>query len=169
MWKRNLQSKLVWVVGFFCFCLLPSCSGPAEMGTPLPPNEPGDPCVNCWGFGKQFGDGETPLQVELQFVDLQPGEFFDPALDQFIITPHTLIQFNSACRYRVEASDFRFQIIWDPTRTVVQAVHLPTGRQIFDNTTAPLCATDVPNNLVNPGGVMMFGGNAMITWSLQGL
>lgn len=49
------------------------------MGTPItPPVEPdpepvGDPCNQCWGAGKPFGDGDTPASINVNFSGLQSG------------------------------------------------------------------------------------------------
>jgi len=139
------------------------------MGTPLPPNEPGNPCTNCFGFGKAFGELVTPKVIQLRLTSLLPGEFYDQDFEQFLLTTHYLEQYTSPCHYRIESNDFRFDLLWYTIQTVVQILHLPTYRQVFDNTSALGCSTDIENLLVNPTGVITYGGFANITWDREGL
>ena len=134
------------------------------MGTPLPPVNDGDPCTSCWGPGKDFGDIATPDVIKLQLTSQLPGEFFTPALQTFLLQTHWLEQFSTPCHYRIEANDFRFDVLWFPIFTVVQIVQKTTTHGVFDNPPADPCLLDIENNLQNPIGTIMFGGFANITF-----
>jgi len=139
------------------------------MGTPLEPNEPGASCGNCWGIGKDFGDEPTPQVIQLRLTSLLPGDYWDEEFEQFLLTTHYLEQTASPCHYQIESSGFRFVVIFLSSQTVVQVVHLPTARQVFDNTIAPKCALDIANNLTTGVGVIMYNGFANVTWDKEGL
>jgi len=49
------------------------------MGTRIPPPiivpavAAGDACVICWGIGKPFGDGFTPIQIQASYSGINKG------------------------------------------------------------------------------------------------
>lgn len=139
------------------------------MGTPLPPNEPGNDCNNCFGPGKTFGDVTTPHVIQLRLTSLLPGQHYTPEWEQFLLTTHYLEQSVDPCQYRIDSNDFRFDVIWGVFNSAVQVVYLPRAWQVFDAPAAELCVIDVPNNLQTAPGTIMYAGFANITWDLEGL
>ena len=45
----------------------------------VPPGPPGDQCPFCWGLGKTFGPGLTPLEMTVSFsgINVKPGRVDD--------------------------------------------------------------------------------------------
>lgn len=39
----------------------------------VPPVAAGDACLICWGVGKPFGDGFTPIQIQATFSGINKG------------------------------------------------------------------------------------------------
>lgn len=139
------------------------------MGTPLPPNEPADPCTVCWGPGKSFGSGVTPKVIQLRLIDLLPGEHYTAAFEQFLLIPHYLEQLYAPCFYTIDANGFRLDVLFHLFTTHVLVSNTLEGWGVFFNTTAPPCSLHVENNYDSPADKVMYGGYANITWSLKGL
>lgn len=47
------------------------------MGTTINPSEPGPNCALCWGSGKAFGPGQTPLRILLRLRGMVKSPWFD--------------------------------------------------------------------------------------------
>ncbi len=139
------------------------------MGTPLPPNEPGNDCILCWGTGKPFGDGPTPTVIQLRLTSLLPGEFADEADFDNLLVTHWLVQTGLPCLYNIIDGNISWNVNWNPTNTNISVVNLNTVRQVFNNLTFTKCQLDLPNQLTGPDGNIAFGGFANITWDLEGL
>lgn len=139
------------------------------MGTPLPPNEPGDPCTVCWGPGKEFGSGPTPKVIQLRLTRLLPGEHYTEASEQFLLTTHHLEQLYAPCYYTIDARGFRLDVLFWLGSTHVLVSHVDEGWGVFYNTTAPECSLDLENLFTSPADNVMYGGFANITWSTKGL
>ena len=139
------------------------------MGTPLPPNEPGEPCNVCWGPGQLLGPLPTPRFVIAQLFDMLPGDNFTPALEQLLITPHLLRQTINPCIWQIIDPPFTWQ--WVFTLTVSQCLVFspPPVRNFFTGSSPDLCLLDVPNLATNPADQVMFRGFATLTWALEGL
>lgn len=54
------------------------------MGTKIPPiiepppADPGNPCVICWGPGKDFGSGDTPDKISISFSGINKNIDWEP-------------------------------------------------------------------------------------------
>lgn len=149
----------------------PSTNPPRSklMGTPLPPNEPGNNCPNCWGPAKPFGDGNTPKVLTVQLFDLAQGINWIPALQKLLLTPHLLIQGPLPCNYGVEDAEFAWSWVWTPTRTAAEVLHLETDSRAFLASVGTLCSTAFDNDNIQPIGNYAFNGSIETTWSLAGL
>jgi len=140
-----------------------------KMGTPLPPNEPGDNCFVCWGVGKSFGNTTTPRKIGVQLFGLEPGDFWDADDDQLLLTPHCLIQGPGACRWQVSDARFSWELIYFFDKTLLSIIRLSDTKVVFRHESSPICLTFIPNELTDPDDVVAFNGNATVSWSLEGL
>ncbi len=139
------------------------------MGTPLPPNEPGFPCNVCWGPGTRFGIADTPKFITAQLFDIQQGEFWEPADEQLLLTPHLLEQLGPGCIWRLNDGTFLFQFLFAPSFTQLNVSHFPSASSAFIAFEFPACLLEVPSVLLTPAGNFGFAGNAVITWNPEGL
>ncbi len=139
------------------------------MGTPLPPNEPGNDCLVCWGPAKDFGDGATPTVIQLRLTSLLPGEFADQADFDNLLVTHWLQQTGLPCLYNIIDGNISWNVNWNPTNTNISVFNINTVRPVFNNLTFTKCQLDLPNQLTGPTGTIAFGGFANITWDLEGL
>lgn len=46
------------------------------MGTLIDPSEPGPACALCWGIGKPFGSGQTPLRILLRLRGMEQTPWY---------------------------------------------------------------------------------------------
>ncbi|KKM85973.1 hypothetical protein LCGC14_1283630 [marine sediment metagenome] len=139
------------------------------MGTPLPPNEPGVLCTRCWGPGKPFGPGPTPLVVRLSFLGLQRGEFWIDADEQSLLAPHSLIQTGFPCSWQELTGTWLTVLAYGDVSESITLRHVPELRFAFISLTAPQCTLGQPNQIISPVGDYAFNGTVQITWDLEGL
>lgn len=140
-----------------------------NMGTPLPPNQPGALCNVCWGVGKDFGNGPTPRVIQLRLTRLLPGEHWDQADEQNLLTTHWLEQQADPCVFLIVDGDYRWFVEWRPTTTIVAVRNLATLRFVFVFEAPPICQVDMPSDIIAPEGNIAYNGFANITWDLEGL
>lgn len=139
------------------------------MGTPLPPNEPGNPCTVCWGVGKAFGDEPTPKVIQLRLTSLLPGEYSDEADFDNLLVTHYLEQTGLPCLYEIIDGMLSWTVNWNPTNTYISVYNFGTLRTVFHNLTGEICLVDVPNQNTSPDDNIAWNGFANITWDLEGL
>lgn len=139
------------------------------MGTPLPPNQIGDDCVLCWGFEKPFGNGNTPRIIQLRLTDLSPGQFWDPADEQLLLTPHFLQQHPVPCTYTIDDGRFLWEWVWGVGTTQIDVVRKDDFKSVFAYGSRFECDLFLPNWHQAPVGVVAYYGWALVTWSLEGL
>lgn len=134
------------------------------MGTPLPPNEPGDLCLTCWGPGKVFGDIETPKYAWMTVTNVSPGENWNPALEALLLTPHMLIQQIFPCNYAL--NDGHFAWLWQFLPLSSQGVvnHIASGTKAFFRQEGPRCLTELQDLSNAPENIYSFGGNGVLTF-----
>lgn len=139
------------------------------MGTPLPPNEPGDNCFVCWGVGKRFGDTTTPRIITVQLFDLQQGDFWNANDEQLLLTPHSLIQGPGPCVYSVNDEKFSWVLVYFFDRTLLIIIRVSDTKVVFRHEATPICLLTIPNELTDPNDVIAINGFANVSWNLEGL
>lgn len=139
------------------------------MGTPLTANEPGAPCLVCWGPGKPFGTGATPAVITVTLTALLPANEWIPALEQLLLTPHLLEQAPLPCNYGILDGHFAWSFTWSPISTALQVKHVLTDTDAFLASPADLCGLALANENIQPVFNFAMFGSAEITWSLGGL
>lgn len=168
---RNMWTRLIFAfITYFimaAFVLLPKPGG--NMGTPLPPNEPGVACPLCFGPGQPFGDQVTPHVIKVQLTSQLPGEFYTEEAEQLLATTHYLECIGTECRYDIDAGGFHWYVHWLVGGTWVGVHQIATGYDVFSNRFAPECAVDIENKNINPAHGVMYGGFMNITWDQEGL
>ncbi len=139
------------------------------MGTPLPRNIPGNICNRCWGPTKPFGPGPTPRVIKLRLTRLLQGEFGNDVIEQNMLTTHLLEQQVDPCRFEIQDGVFLWFVEWAPTATLIAVRDLGSLNFTFVVVTPGLCALDLPSDITQPIGNIMWSGFANITWDLEGL
>jgi len=139
------------------------------MGTPLPPNKPGNLCSYCWGIGKKFGDTQTPYVLRVQLFDLQPGEFWDPDQEMLLYTPKLLEQTGDPCIFNIH--DGAFAWTWYFTATVTAAVvkHVATDTDVFRSAVGQECQLSFSSDIIQPLGEFAMFGSILATWNPEDL
>lgn len=139
------------------------------MGTPLPPNEPAEPCTSCWGIGKTFGDTETPQVLQVRLTRLLQGEFGSSESEQLLLTTHWLERVQAFCTWEIIASGFLWRLVYSLQFTNLIVERISDGKRAFQDTFPPTCQLDLENDLQDGDDRIAFGGFANITWDLEGL
>ena len=139
------------------------------MGTPLPPNEPGTPCLNCFSVGKPFGTLLTPHVIQMRLTSTLPGEFSDEADFDNLLVTHYLEQSIPPCSYEIIDGTIAWRLYWDPFQTFVEIRSVLTARFVFFASPFDLCALDLTNFFQTPAGRIAYGGFVNITWDQEGL
>ena len=139
------------------------------MGTPLPPNQPGNFGNLCFGIDKPLGPGPTPRFIKLRLTRLLQGEFGTDEIEQNMLTTHLLKQQVDPLRFEITDGNFLWFVEWAPTATLIAVRDLISLRFSFAVITPELCAIDLPSDIVDAEGAIMWGGFANVTWDLEGL
>jgi len=135
------------------------------MGTPLPPNEPGEDCTVCWGTDKTFGPGHTPKYLWLRITELTPGAFWNPALEAELLLPHLLVQTEAPCGYGLMTPNISYSWGFAYGRTYVLVADISTGRSFLSNNPDDECATSVRDWWTEGSQVAAYGGLGTISWN----
>lgn len=139
------------------------------MGTSLPPNEPGDPCAECWGVGQVFGDTVTPKFITVTLTDISPGPFWNADFEQNLLTPHLLQQRAGTCIWELDDGVFGWSISWQLGTATVLVQHLALVKFAFFSQFDPNCllvyndtGEGLPNRIAQDGALTL-------TWETKGL
>lgn len=139
------------------------------MGTPLPPNQPANHCIVCWGVAKPFGLPPTPRVVKVKLSGLLPGQYADEAdLDNLNCT-HLLEQTHVPCLYNILDRIMSWNVNWNPANTTIGIFNFATVHAAFTSSIDEKCLLDMPNQLDGPDGNIAYAGTATITWDMEGL
>lgn len=121
------------------------------MGIPIdppiivPPAGSGDNCLNCWGTGKIFGDGDTPDEIWLEFSGIQKGPNWVPADGEAIDGLFQLLQVPfSPCAYLASEIDWLIDCTFENNDTTV-GVLAATGPIVFQAFSNEKCEVFVSN------------------------
>lgn len=139
------------------------------MGTPLPPNEPGNLCAICWGAGKPLGDSPTPTVIQARLTSLLPGFAWNPDDEQLLWTTHYLTQRGNACEFRIQDGTFEWFLFFGPTNTHFSVTRNADGFLVFFHGTDQPCELDLDNELTLFTDGIAHNGFANLTWDLEGL
>lgn len=135
------------------------------MGTPLPPNEPGNPCNLCWGVGKEFGNYSTPRFITMILEGILPGDDWDPDHEQLLLTPHLLDQVITPCDWDIDDGIFRWQYGFTVAGTSCYVTRKSDSRTVFLADTGVDCQIRVPNQLITGWNVIAYNGFANFSWN----
>lgn len=139
------------------------------MGTPLPPNLPGNDCLICWGIGKEFGFAPTPRVVTMQLFSLQPGEFWNPDDEQLLLTPHLLEQAIAPCFWGIDDGIFDWQLQFFAFTTFIRVIRIADGFEVFRDPIGTACQLSINNGRGAPAGGVAFDGHCFISWDPEDL
>ena len=139
------------------------------MGTPLPPNKPGNNCAWCWGVGKEFGDTTTPHVITAQLYSLQPGEFWEQNDELLLLTPHLMIQGGNPCFFGIDDGIFAWSLQYFGATTFFRVNRNADGLPAFRDSIPPACQLSLVNGLRGPVGNVAFDGHAFFSWNPEDL
>jgi len=139
------------------------------MGTPLPPNEAGDSCSECWGVGKTFGPGSTPKFIRLTFSDYVAGPLWEEKYNIIAATPVLLQQTPFSCFYSLEAGGILYQWEWQPGITAVFIGTTAASGFFIQHGYAEKCLTEIKDeSFDNPFDIFRHG-TARVSWNPEDL
>jgi hypothetical protein len=121
-------------------------------------------CATCFGVGQPFGDLPTPSVVIVRLFDLLPGDLWEPEHAQLLLTPHYLPQFGSACGYFVDDGIFTWQLLWNPTETLLLVMRNVPGIAAFERLTPSICSLYFVNDIQHAAGTYAYNGSAIVCW-----
>ncbi len=139
------------------------------MGTPLTPNESALLCTACFGPGKPFGDGPSPLVVQARFTSFIDGAEAETDQDQLLYTTHYLEQTIAPCIYRINDGHSTWILQWFGGFTEFSIQRNSDGKYSFWHELDQGCGVDLDNELVSPGGNAAYNGSINLTWDLEGI
>ena len=137
------------------------------MGTPLPLNEPGALCGNCWGPDKPFGPGPTPKFVK---VTIRDCEIITPYLGRNLINPNgtwLCPQSPEPCLWRYAFEDT--VCLWETHFAYSHLFFQSAEIVLFTAFYIPTCQSFFINDYYYPDETLILGGSGIVTWSTDGL
>lgn len=122
------------------------------MGTSIPPKDPppdvpeGSPCVNCWGPGKPFGNGETPSTINVVLSGIEKGPDWGPGSGGAMNGEYVLDQVvGLPCGFQLDIIPFAFIfVLFLPGETQVGANNQAMHNAFTRNGASP-CSTVLAN------------------------
>ena len=132
------------------------------MGTPLPPNEPAVTCPACWAPGKPWAPGPTPKVIQLQFANFTPGQYFEDAYDQILLTPHLLEQTALPCIFSIDDGVFDWSVTFLAAATIILIRRLDTVRFAFNANPLVPCVESAVNGIIAPANQIAYDGDVII-------
>jgi len=139
------------------------------MGTPLPPNEPGVTCSLCWGLDEAFGDSPTPRVMQVQYSGIQPGQYWDADDEQWILTPHYLLQTANPCFWTEGVAGWVHYLEYNAVSDLLQLRKAIPFGLYFNANIAAGCHLTIYSDLTSWSGVAGYGGQAEISYNTEGL
>lgn len=134
------------------------------MGTPVPPppvlpipSPIGNPCTTCWGTGKPFGDGDTPVLMTAKVSGINKGPFWDPSAGEPPNGAITLTQTASPCFYRLITAEHTYLLTWTSVLSRF-TIELPSSQLVFAGTVLSICE----NFFLNVIGFQFIGGSVQV-------
>ena len=123
------------------------------------PVEAGDDFITCWGFGKPFGDGDTPDQIILSVSGVNKGPGWLPSDPDPINGVFTLLQiFGSPGLFRFIGGDVVAFVLWTVSQSVCVVSDLAFVNTFSGGEAIP-CLVDFENALTDK----FVGGTAVVT------
>ncbi len=120
---------------------------PIPPPTPFPPSPPGVPCSVCWGAGKKWGIGETPLEVWVTFFGIEKGPTWNVLSGEVLDGDYKLTQvFPPSCRWELEFGvDGKITLTFSTLTSHLRGDN-SEGRVVFNHNFAPLCSSYYSND-----------------------
>ena len=117
----------------------------------------------------------SPWQMDIQLQDLQPGEFWIPAIEGNITTNRTLSAAPAAGTWRFRNTNFawfmrhrytpgRLEGTFQLSRVDIECFHRPTASGVFLFIWNTATAQKLINQLTDAAGNYSFGGTARMAW-----
>jgi len=134
------------------------------VGTPLPENEPGNPCGVCFGVGKAF-PLPTPKYVQLDFSGVKPGQNFNGLQGGLPNGSHILKQY-TPCSWTLFTANESYFLMWSINRSTVSSQDRST-QFTFQTVFLPaLCMVEFDNAFTVWNGSAAFGGTCKVIWNI---
>lgn len=137
------------------------------MGTPLPPLviTPGIDCPICFGAGQTF-PYPTPKFITIQFWDWTEGAFWNEIYRDELENPQVMAQLPlEPCRYLAQSANMDWLWWWgDPVDFCRIGFDVILDPLCFNALIGPPCKQIMDNEIVDPAGVITFGGYATVTF-----
>ena len=124
---------------------------------PPDPVPPGDPCTNCWGTGKTFGDGDTPSKIQVTFAGIRKGPNWTSGCQDPFAGTLDVEQYPGGCSFSGWFAGFIFELQWSPVATYILLIDSDSNRH-FEHNFYEACSLFVPNDLDD----IYSGGSALI-------
>ena len=139
------------------------------MGTPLPPNEIGVSCPNCFGPGKIWDGDPTPKFVYMKFYGWAPGWLFEAKDEQMLLATQLLQQTSDPCEYHLTGNEVEFYFRFELTYSMALIQETIYGHGYFFGRSENPCELVIANEIIEYGGGAAFGGWAMVSWNPEDL
>lgn len=113
----------------------------------LPPVPAGNACSVCWGNGKPFGVGETPVSITVVFQNIEKGPDWHPFFGEPLNGTFLLAQFFIVpCIFNLIDDDFTVGVDFDPRITFISLFRVGVVVPYFEATGIP-CQTFFENTV----------------------
>lgn len=120
-------------------------------------------------------DWPSPWQMQIQLQDLEPGEFWIPAIEGNITTKRTLSAAPNAGTWRFRNTNFAWFMrhrytrlslegSFQLSRVDIECFHRPTGSAVFLFQWRTATVQKLLNQLTAAAGNYSFGGSAQLAW-----
>jgi hypothetical protein len=139
------------------------------MGTAIPRNEIGTHCNNCFGIGGAWPGTSTPQFLYGKFYGWKPGDFYDAANEQILLSTQILQQTASPCVWAVLVGDLYFYWQFGPANTFGHIFPLSEPGDYFTAGVPEKCQLVLRNSQITPGSGAAYDGWFSVSWNPEDL
>ena len=139
------------------------------MGTPIPPNEPGESCSFCFGPGKIWDGQPTPKFVTMHFYGWMPGASYESRFEQTLLSPLLLQQTIWPCAYFLKVGDLEIGFEFAALNSNAYIFAAPYLTPYFFGYSNNPCELVIASDLIESGGDGTYGGWFSVSWNPEDL
>jgi len=139
------------------------------MGTPIPRNEVGISCPNCFGPGKIWDGEPAPKYLYMTFYGWMPGWSYDAKYESILLSPQILTQDIEGCSWEIIAGGMHFIFWLGPDYSQAWIVDTIYADSYFGGKSDNPCDLVIANTIKAYGDGAAFGGWFSVSWNPEDL
>lgn len=123
-----------------------------------------EPSTKFYGPNAPIWPIVTPVSVDMQLHDLEPAQFWNPALEAELLTLRHLPRWPATQVFRVDTAHFNWWILWTKTMHRLNVREIGTGKWAFSLWLYYAVTRWGTNDITESTGYFAKNGTITISW-----